>query len=78
MAQWRVEGADLVLELSAMEKAEATNGNVLRGRNCGVVVHGKGSAVVIELSAAEYQRLVLTDERSDETVTTIGSALPTP
>lgn len=43
-----------------------------------VVVHGKGPGVVIELSAAEYQRLVVTDERSDETVTTIRAALPTP
>lgn len=102
MAKFVVEGSDLVLELTALEKAEGFHKSIrvplaavaavravddpwaeLRGIRApgtglpGVIavgsrrgtdvhdfaaVHGKGPAVVVELSGAQFGRLVATDD----------------
>jgi hypothetical protein len=122
MALLRIDGGELTVQLSKVEKVEAFHGDItlplgavtdvqavddpwphLRGirapgtgipaviavgtRRGGfgkdfVAVHGKGPAVVVELSGADYARVVVTDDDAVAVAATIRSALgeapPTP
>jgi hypothetical protein len=114
VADLHVDGDDLVLHMSALEKAEGLHGDIrvplsavrdvrvvdsawpelrgMRAPGTGVpdviavgtrrgdsgkdfaAVHGRGSAVVVELEGAEYGRLVVTCDDAPRTVSAIRAA----
>jgi hypothetical protein len=116
VGQLRVDGDELVLDLSKIEKAEAVHGDLrlpltavkdvrlvddpwpelrgIRAPGTGIpgkiavgtrrgsfgkdfaVVHGSGSAIVVEVVGAVFQRLVVTDEDAADVVAAIRAALP--
>jgi hypothetical protein len=116
VATFQVDGRDLCLRLSWVEKLEAAHGNVrvplatiasvravanawpeLRGIRApgtgipGVIsvctrrgpfgkdfaaVHGKGSAVVVELEGAPFQRIIATMPDADNTAAMIRGSTP--
>jgi hypothetical protein len=111
VATFEIDGGDLRLRLSLLEKIEAAHGDVrvslaslqdvrtvatawpelrgIRAPGTGLpnviavgtrrgpfgrdfaVVHGKGPAVVVELEAARYERLIVTTADADGTAATI-------
>ncbi|HEY1652738.1 MAG TPA: hypothetical protein VGG09_12710 [Acidimicrobiales bacterium] len=115
MAELEVDGAELILHLHALEKAEGFHGDIrlplpavdtiravddpwaelrgIRAPGTGVpeviavgtrrggfgkdfaAVHGRGPAVVVELTGAEYGRLVVTDDNAPEAVTRLLEAV---
>ena len=114
MAELQVEGSDLVLHMSALEKAEGFHRDIrvprravtsvrvvddawpelrgMRAPGTGVpnviavgtrrggfgkdfaAVHGKGPAVVVELTGSEFDRLIVTSEDATALAEAIRSA----
>ncbi len=114
MAELQVEGSDLVLHMSALEKAEGFHRDIrvprsavtsvrvvddawpelrgMRAPGTGVpnviavgtrrgrfgkdfaAVHGKGPAVVVELTGSEFDRLIVTSEDATAWAEAIRSA----
>jgi hypothetical protein len=114
MAEVRVDGGEVVVHLSTLEKAEAVHGDVrvsladitavrvvdsawtelrgIRAPGTGVpnviavgtrrggfgkdfaAVHGTGPAVVVELTGADYSRLVVTSDDAPAVVAALESS----